>query len=90
MQSGINILAVRLLNNTHNGHPFPDCPGCDHSGLLFKLQASYGSLRPFASAPATTLEDQLVTFMADETALGGRKPFTYKFDFGDGTVVDFQ
>ncbi len=91
IQSGINLLAVRLLNNSHGGHPFdPPCDGCDHSGLLFNLQANYGSLRPFASAPAMTLVGQSVTLSVDENALGGRKPYSYRFDFGDGTVVDFQ
>jgi len=86
IQSGINILAVRLLNNTHGGHPFPACPGCDHSGLLFNLQASYGSLLPFASGPSMTLEDQSVTVSVDENALSGRKPYAYQFDFGDGSA----
>lgn len=90
IQSGINILAVRLLNNSHGGHPFPTCPGCDHSGLLFNLQASYGSLRPFAYGPAMSLVGQSATLTVDENALGGRTPYGYKFDFGDGTVVDFQ
>jgi len=90
IQSGINILAVRLLNNSHGGHPFPTCPGCDHSGLLFNLQASYSSLRPFAYGPAMSLAGQSATLTVDENALGGRTPYSYKFDFGDGAVVDFQ
>jgi len=88
VQSGINILAVRLWNNNHGGHTAYS--GADHSGLLFNLQASYGSLRPFASGPAMTLAGQSVALSVDENALGGRKPYSYKFDFGDGTVVDFQ
>ena len=34
------------------------------------------------------LAGQNATFSADESALGGRKPFMYRFDFGDGTVGD--
>lgn len=83
IQSGINILAVGLLNNNHNGHPLPECPGCCHSGLLFNLQANYGSLLPFASGPSMALVNQEVTVSVDENALNGRKPYDYKFDFGD-------
>ena len=90
IQSGINFLAVQLLNNRHGGHALPGCPGCDHIGLLFNLGASYTGLRPFASGPSSALAGQSVTIAADETALGGRKPYTYRFDFGDGTVVDYQ
>ncbi len=84
IQSGINILAVRLLNNTHNGHP--EYNGADHSGLLFNLQASFASVRPFVYVPTTTLEDQPITLTMDEAALGGRKPFQYKVSWGDGTT----
>lgn len=90
IQPGINFLAVQLLNNRHGGHPLPGCDGCDHIGLLFNLGASYTGLRPFASGPSSALAGQSVTIAADETALGGRKPYTYRFDFGDGTVVDYQ
>ncbi len=87
LQSGINLLAVQLINNTHNGHP--TLGGEDHSGLLFNLQASYSSLRPFAYAPAMTLAGQSVTIQVDENALGGRTPYYYRYDWGDGTITDY-
>ncbi len=87
IQSGINILAVQLLNNTHGGHTAYD--EADHSGLLFNLQASYGSLRPFAYAPATILAGQTATLSVDENALGGRTPYGYRVDWGDGTIIDY-
>jgi uncharacterized repeat protein (TIGR01451 family) len=90
VQSGINLLAVQLLNNRHGGHDLPGCPGCDHIGLLFNLNASYGGLRPFAAAPSTALAGQSVQFAVDTLALGGGEPYQYKFDFGDGTVIDYQ
>ncbi|HOV47861.1 MAG TPA: SdrD B-like domain-containing protein [Anaerolineae bacterium] len=87
IQSGINLLAVQLVNNTHGGHP--SLGGQDHSGLLFNLQASYSSLRPFIYAPAMALAGQEVTFAADQNALGGRTPYYYRYDWGDGTVTDY-
>ena len=62
----------------------PDCPGCDHSGLLFNLGAAYTGLRPFASAPSTVMAGQTVTFTVDELALGGRQPYKYKINYGSG------
>ncbi|MBI5964683.1 MAG: DUF11 domain-containing protein [Chloroflexi bacterium] len=88
IQPGINILSVRLQNNTHGGHSA--FGGADHSGVLFNLQASYSSLRPFASAPSMILAGQTVTFTIDENALGGRTPYNYKVDFGDGTSANYQ
>lgn len=90
VQAGINILSVRLLNNTHNGHPALTPPNTDHSGLLFNLQASYGSLRPFAYAPTMILSGQEVTFTVDQNALSGRTPFNFMVDFGDGTTTAYQ
>jgi uncharacterized repeat protein (TIGR01451 family) len=88
IQSGINILAVQLLNNRHGGHS--EFAGGDHSGLLFNLGATYTGVRPFASAPNTALANQQVQFTVDPLALGGGKPYQYRFDFGDGTVIDYQ
>lgn len=89
VQSGANILAVQLLNNRHGGHTI--FSGADHSGLLFNMKASYTGLRPFASAPEMVKDGQSVAFSIDDLALGGRSPYVYKFDFGDGTsVVDYQ
>lgn len=85
IQSGINLLAVQLLNNRHGGHPIPGCPGCDHIGLLFHLAASFDALRPFAYGPNTVLAGAMVTLDVDELALGGRRPYEYRIDFGDGT-----
>ena len=88
IQSGINVLAVQLLNNRHNGHPLFD--GGDHSGLLFNLGAAFTGLRPFASAPNAVPAGQAVTFQIDESALGGQTPFEYKIDYGDGVTADYQ
>jgi LPXTG-site transpeptidase (sortase) family protein len=89
IQSGINILAVQLLNNRHGGHPL--FSGGDHSGLLFNLSASYTGLRPFVSAPSMIAAGQGVTFSIDENALGGRTPYFYKINFGDGSLpIDYQ
>jgi uncharacterized repeat protein (TIGR01451 family) len=89
VQSGINILAVQLLNNRHGGHAAFN--GGDHSGLLFNLGTAYTGLRPFVSAPNTMIAGQEVTFTADELALGGRRPYQYKIDFGDGSpLVPYQ
>jgi uncharacterized repeat protein (TIGR01451 family) len=84
IQSGINFLAVQLLNNRHGGHT--EFSGGDHSGLLFNLGASYTGLRPFASGPSTIITGQSVTFTVDEQALGGRRPYEYKINFGDGSA----
>jgi uncharacterized repeat protein (TIGR01451 family) len=84
IQSGINILAVQLLNNRHGGHA--EFSGGDHSGLLFNLGATYNGLRPFVSGPSTIITGQSVTFTVDEQALGGRRPYEYKIDFGDGSA----
>ncbi len=86
IQSGVNILAVQLLNNRHGGHPISGCPGCDHIGLLFNLGAAYTGLRPFASAPAMVMAGEKVTFAADELALGGRKPYQYTISYDDGAT----
>ena len=80
LQSGINLLAIRLLNNNHGGHP--DYGGGDHIGLLYSLSASYSSLRPFVAAPTTVRAGQPVTFTIDESAIGGRTPYSYTIDFG--------
>ena len=88
IQAGMNILAVQLLNNRHGGHP--QFNGGDHSGLLFNLGATYTGLRPFVSAPRAVKAGQSVTFTADELALGGRPPYKYKIDFGDGATVAYQ
>ncbi len=88
VQSGINILAVELENNIHNGHFIYS--GGDHSGLLFNLQINYGSLRPFASAPTMIMTGQTATFTIDVNALGGRTPYDYSVDFGDGTSEPYQ
>jgi uncharacterized repeat protein (TIGR01451 family) len=85
IQSGINLLSVQLLNNRHNGHV--SLEGRDHSGLLFNLAAAYTGLRPFAAAPAATLAGETVNIAVDELALGGRKPYSYTLDFGDGSAV---
>ncbi len=90
IQSGINILAVQLLTNRHGGHNLPGCPGCDHSGLLFRLNAAHTGLRPFVKAPTTVLAGQNVTFTADEMAIGGRMPYSYTIDFGDGQNAAYQ
>jgi uncharacterized repeat protein (TIGR01451 family) len=88
IQSGINILGVQLLNNRHGGHPAYG--GNDHSGLLFNLGAAYTGLRPFAYGPASALASQTLTFTADELALGGRRPYVYMIDFGDGNTAPYQ
>lgn len=88
IQTGINLLAVQLLNNRHGGHAA--LGGEDHSGLLFNLNATYSGLRPFVSAPAMIVLGEEVTLAVDENALGGRKPYQYRVDFGDGTVIDYQ
>ena len=82
IQSGINIMAVQLLNNRHGGHP--QFNGGDHSGLLFNLGTTYTGLRPFVSAPRAVKAGQSVTFTADENALGGRRPYKYKINYGSG------
>ena len=63
IQSGINLLAVQLLNNRHGGHAA--FGGRDHSGLLFNLDAAYAGLRPFVSAPSTVKLGQDVAFAID-------------------------
>ncbi|MCX6032418.1 MAG: carboxypeptidase regulatory-like domain-containing protein [Chloroflexi bacterium] len=89
IQSGINILAVQLLNNRHGGHAA--LGGQDHIGLLFNLGAAYTSLRPFASAPNTVREDTDVVFSANELAIGGRTPYSYTITYGDGSpAADYQ
>jgi uncharacterized repeat protein (TIGR01451 family) len=88
IQSGINLLAVQLLNNTHGGHAIYNY--ADHSGLLFNLQVSYSSLRPFAYGPTMLVAGQTASFTIDENALGGRTPYYYKIDFGDGTSAAYQ
>jgi uncharacterized repeat protein (TIGR01451 family) len=80
LQSGINLLAIRLLNNNHGGHP--DYGGGDHIGLLYSLSASYSSLRPFVAAPTTVRAGHPVMFTIDESAIGGRTPYSYTIDFG--------
>ncbi len=90
IQAGMNVLAVQLLNNRHGGHPFPTCAGCDHIGLLFNLNADYSGLRPFVAAPTAARLSETLSFAADPQVLGGRAPFQYKFEFGDGTTIDYQ
>ncbi|MBK8046775.1 MAG: DUF11 domain-containing protein [Anaerolineales bacterium] len=85
IQSGFNILSVQLLNNRHGGHAALD--GYDHSGLIFNLGATYTGLRPFVSAPAAVVAGQTVPFAVDELAIGGRTPYSYTLDYGDGSPV---
>jgi uncharacterized repeat protein (TIGR01451 family) len=85
IQSGINYLSVQLLNNRHGGHAAFD--GRDHSGLIFNLDATFTGLRPFAAAPAVVLAGQTATIAVDELALGGRKPYSYTLDYGDGSAA---
>jgi len=88
IQSGINFLSVQLLNNRHGGHAA--LGGRDHSGLIFNLGATYSGLRPFAAAPAAFLAGETVQFTVDELALGGRKPYSYTIDYGDGNAASYQ
>lgn len=88
LQSGINLLGVQLLNNRHGGHAA--LGGRDHSGLLFNMGAVFTATRPFAAAPATVTAGQTVQFTVDELALGGRKPYSYTADYGDGATAAYQ
>ena len=83
IQNGLNVLAVRLLNNSRS---LP----AGQIGLLFKLQTSYSSLRPFVAAPPTALVNQPVTYTMDALALNGQEPYSYTIDFGDGSSAAYQ
>jgi uncharacterized repeat protein (TIGR01451 family) len=87
LQSGINILATRVLNNNHGGH---GPSGADQSGLIFNLSAGYDHVHPFLAAPKVVLAGQPLTFTVDKQALGGRQPYSYTLDFGEGSPVDYQ
>lgn len=84
LQSGANLLAVRLLNNNHGGHDFKH--GGDMPGLIYNLSTSYGRLWPFVYATVVVLNGQPATFAVDEIALGGRRPYSYTYEFGDSTT----
>ncbi|NVN97957.1 MAG: DUF11 domain-containing protein, partial [Geobacteraceae bacterium] len=88
VQSGINIMSIQLLNNRHGGHALYG--GNDHSGLLFNLNSQYSGLRPFLYGSNFAKAGQSLTFTVDEESLGGKRPYLYKIDFGDGTTVDYQ
>ncbi len=85
--AGVNLLAIRLTNNTHNGHDIYS--GGDHPGLLYHLEASYARSIPFAVAPAMTLNDQPLTFTM-QPLLRGKLPFRYAIDLGDGGSAGFS
>jgi uncharacterized repeat protein (TIGR01451 family) len=84
--AGVNLLAVRLTNNTHNGHDIYS--GGDHPGLLYHLEASFERLIPFTAAPAMTLKDQSVAFTMQDW-LRGKLPFSYTISFGDSQSADY-
>ncbi len=79
--AGVNLLAIRLTNNTHNGHPIYN--DGDHAGLLYRLEASYARTVPFVSMPTVTHQNQAVTFTI-QPWLRGKAPFEYHIEFGDG------
>jgi uncharacterized repeat protein (TIGR01451 family) len=87
-QPGLNLLAVRLLNNRHGGHAA--LGGEDHPGLLFNLGLAWSSTQPFVMAPRAAQVGQEVTFTIDPQALGGVAPLQYRFEFGDGGVQDYS
>lgn len=87
-QGGLNLLAVRLLNNRHGGHlPFG---GQDHSGLLFDLTLAWSETRSFVKVPRILKAGQTVTFTANAALLGGVAPLEYRFEFGDGQSQGFS
>lgn len=90
-QGGQNLLAVRLRNNRHGGHPYPPPDaGKDRPGLLFSLNLAWTGTTPFVSAERVIAAGQTVTFSADSNALGGVAPLTYRFEFGEGSPQDYS
>ena len=90
-QGGLNLLAVRLMNNRHGGHPYPSPDaGKDRPGLLFSLNLDWTGTTPFVSAERVAAAGQTVTFSADTSALGGVAPLQYYFEFGEGTPQDWS
>ena len=87
-QTGLNLLAVRLLNNRHGGHAV--FGGKDHPGLLFNLGLAWSSRQPFVMTPRVAQVGQPVTFTIDPQALGGVAPLQYRFEFGDGGAQDYS
>lgn len=90
-QGGQNLLAVRLRNNRHGGHPYPPPDaGKDRPGLLFSLNLDWTGTTPFVSAERVIAAGQTVTFTANTAALGGVAPLNYRFEFGEGTPQDYS
>jgi len=94
LQSGVNLLAIRLSGNTHGGHP--EYGGKDHPGLLYRLEAQYHGLRAFMLASTLTHVNVSVPFVM-EPVLCGKLPFSFTLDYGDGstpapytTTLDFS
>ncbi|PWH14074.1 MAG: hypothetical protein DDG59_13475 [Anaerolineae bacterium] len=87
-QPGLNLLAVRLLNNRHGGHAA--LGGEDHPGLLFDLNLNWQATRSFVSVPRVVKAGQAITFQVEPSHLGGVAPFEYRFEFGDSTDQDYS
>jgi len=87
-QAGLNLLAVRLLNNRHGGHLA--LGGEDHPGLLFDLNLAWQATRSFVSVPRVVTAGQTITFVAEAKYLGGIAPFAYRFEFGDNSYQDYS
>ena len=83
LQSGVNLLAIRLTGNTHGGHP--EYGGRDHPGLLYRLEAQYHGLRAFMLASTLTHVNVSVPFIM-EPVLCGKLPFSFTLDYGDGST----
>ncbi len=83
LQSGVNLLAIRLTGNTHGGHP--EYGGKDHPGLLYRLEAQYHGLRAFMLASTLTHVNVRVPFVM-EPVLCGKLPFSFTLDYGDGST----
>lgn len=87
-QAGLNLLAVRLLNNRHGGHVA--LGGQDHPGLLFDLNLDWQATRSFVQVPRLAIVGQPITFTIEKNYLGGVSPFSYRFEFGDSTYQDYS
>ncbi|MCX8060972.1 MAG: PKD domain-containing protein, partial [Anaerolineales bacterium] len=87
-QAGLNLLAVRLLNNRHGGHVA--LGGEDHAGLLYDLTLSWRATRSFVKVPKIIKAGQTITFTVDTELLGGVAPLEYRFEFGDGQAQDYS
>ena len=87
-QAGLNLLAVRLLNNRHGGHIA--LGGEDHPGLLFDLNLDWQATRSFVKVPRLAKVGQAITFNVETNYLGGVSPFEYRFEFGDNTYQDYS